>query len=163
MERAIRLFIAGAPDTAEISSSMAISSEEDYKIREYERRKERLTWRTLEKYNAELSECLLSWVKSHIKELTFFCFQRGLAVNRQDWAHFIWYRNEVDGDVGDVLFEINQMSEELSAQSSLRHIAPGAKGGGTTIKLPFGFLQWHQGQIQFHHQQKELLRFCKPK
>lgn len=162
VKRAIRLFIAGAPDTDQISSSMAISSEEDCKIREYERRKMRLTWRTLEKYNDELSECLLSWVKSHIKELTFFCFQRGLAVNRQDWADFVWYHNEVNEKVVDVLFNINQMSEELSEQGSLSHIAPGTIGGGTTIKLPFGFVQWHQGKIQFHHQQKELLRFCKP-
>ena len=30
-------------------------------------------------------------------------------------------------------------------------IEPGQTRGGTTIKLPFGFVQWHQGQIQFHH------------
>ena len=23
--------------------------------------------------------------------------------------------------------------------------------GGTTIQLPFGFVQWHKGQLQFHH------------
>ena len=30
-------------------------------------------------------------------------------------------------------------------------IVPGKTLGGTTIQLPFGFVQWHQGQIQFHH------------
>ena len=28
----------------------------------------------------------------------------------------------------------------------------GTTNGGTTIQLPFGFVQWHQEQLQFHHQ-----------
>jgi hypothetical protein len=27
----------------------------------------------------------------------------------------------------------------------------GTNLGGTTLKLPFGFVKWHQSQIQFHH------------
>ena len=27
----------------------------------------------------------------------------------------------------------------------------GTTNGGTTIQLPFGFVQWHQHQMQFHH------------
>lgn len=27
----------------------------------------------------------------------------------------------------------------------------GYKNGGTTIQLPFGFVQWHQSSMQFHH------------
>ena len=39
---------------------------------------------------------------------------------------------------------------ELSKKYSNK-IWYGKKNGGSTISLPFGFVQWHQGKIQFHH------------
>ena len=163
VERAIRLFIAGAHDVQELLAEKRLSTGVKAQIRVYEQVKNRLTWQTLEKYNAELSECLLDWFKGNIKELALFCFQRGLAARKEDWADFVWYHNEVQEDVKDSLFNINEMVEELASQKSIAQIVPGTVGGGTTIKLPFGFLQWHQAQIQFHHQQKVLLQNCSPK
>lgn len=163
VERAIRLFIAGAHDIQEILEEKRLSAGVRTQIRVYEQVKNRLTWQTLEKYNAELTECLLDWFKSNIKELALFCFQRGLAANKEDWADFVWYHNEVQEEVKDSLFNINEMVEELASKKSIAQIMPGTAGGGTTIRLPFGFLQWHQAQIQFHHQQKALLQNCTPK
>lgn len=163
VERGIRLFIAGAKDIKEIQSEKRLSAGVTAKIKAYEKVKNRLTWQTLEKYNAELTECLLDWFKSNIKELALFCFQRGLAAKKEDWADFVWYHNEVQEEVKDSLFNINEMIEELASKKSIAQIVPGTVGGGTTIKLPFGFLQWHQAQIQFHHQQKVLLQNCYPK
>ena len=83
MERAIRLFIAGAHDVQEILEEKRLSIGVRTQIRIYEQVKNRLTWQTLDKYNAELTECLLDWFKSNIKELALFCFQRGLAVKKR--------------------------------------------------------------------------------
>lgn len=163
VERAIRLFIAGAHDVQEILTQKKLSTGIKPQIRVYEQVKNRLTWQTLEKYNSELTECLLEWFKSNIKEIALFCFQRGLSANKNDWANFVWYHNEVEEEVKDSLFNINEMVEELSSAKSIAQITPGSVGGGTTIKLPFGFLQWHQAQIQFHHQQKVLLQNCSSK
>lgn len=163
VERAIRLFIAGAHDVQEILTQKKLSIGVKPQIRVYEQVKNRLTWQTLEKYNSELTECLLEWFKSNIKEVALFCFQRGLSANKNDWANFVWYHNEVEEEVKDSLFNINEMVEELSSAKSIAQITPGSVGGGTTIKLPFGFLQWHQAQIQFHHQQKVLLQNCSSK
>jgi hypothetical protein len=163
VERGIRLFIAGAKDIKEIQSEKKLSAGVTAKIKAYEKSKNRLTWQTLEKYNAELTECLLDWFRSNIKELALFCFQRGLAAKKEDWADFVWYHNEVKEEVKDSLFNINEMIEELASKKSIAQIVPGTVGGGTTIKLPFGFLQWHKAQMQFHHQQKVLLQNCSPK
>lgn len=163
VERAIRLFIAGADDVQDVLAQKKLSIGVKPQVRVYEQVKNRLTWQTLEKYNSELTECLLDWFRSNIKEIALFCFQRGLSANKNDWANFVWYHNEVEEEVKDRLFNINEMVEELSAAKSIAQIAPGSVGGGTTIKLPFGFLQWHQAQIQFHHQQKVLLQNCSSK
>lgn len=160
VDRAIRLFIAGAHDVQEILEEKELFAGVRAQIRVYEKVKNRLTWQSLEKYNGELTECLLDWFKANIKELTLFCFQRGLAKNKEDWANYVWYRNEVQEKVKEGLLDINEMVEELTSKKSVAQIMPGTVGGGTTIKLPFGFLQWHQGQIQFHHQQKVLLQNC---
>jgi hypothetical protein len=160
VKRGISLFIAGANDIQAILKEKSLSTGVKAQIRVYEQEKNRLTWQTLEKYNAELTDCLLDWFKSNIKDLALFCFQRGLAKNKEDWANFVWYHNEVDEMVKDSLFNIDEMVEELASQKSIAQIVPGTVGGGTTIKLPFGFLQWHQAQIQFHHKQKVLLQNC---
>ena len=35
-------------------------------------------------------------------------------------------------------------------------ITYGNNNGGTTIQLPFGFVQWHKGQMQFHHSYEKI-------
>lgn len=43
----------------------------------------------------------------------------------------------------------------------------GTRTGGSTIQLPFGFVQWHSpkkiipGEIQFHHKYNEIINFLK--
>ena len=162
VQKAIRLFIGGDDDIQKILANkrLHIINKEQIKIYEYELRKNRLTWQTLKEHNNELTECLIDWLKLNIKELVLFCFQRGLAKNKDDWADYVWYHNAVQEEVEDNLHIINEMSEELTTKKSLSQIKPGPRNGGTTILLPFGFLQWHQAQMQFHHTQKVLLKNC---
>jgi hypothetical protein len=163
VKRAIQLFIAGAADMKELLASQKMSIGIKASVRKYEQKKQRLTWQSLEKYNNELSESLIDWFRRHIRELTLFCFQRGLVQNREEWADFVWYHSEVEVGAQDSFFNIDEMSEEMTSKKSIEQILPGTRGGGTTIQLPFGFLQWHQSQIQFHHKFLDLQKNCKTK
>jgi len=161
VSRAIRLFIAGAGDVTSIIKHQNIHAiESSNKIKDYELRKQRLTWNSLEKYDSELANSLLSWIKDNIVYITLFCFQRGLSIDKDNWANFIWYQNEVNEKIKDIIFNTDEMAEQFNCKEARFQIKPGVIGGGTTIKLPFGFLQWHQNQMQFHHQQIELMKNC---
>ena len=161
IERSIKLFFGGANDIAEIIDNIdldeEISDTKKIKIKKYEKRKERITWKTLEKYNPELGENLIEWFRENIEEIFLFCFQRGLSKNKSDWAEYVWYNNQVGENLKDVIFSINELLAKLETDLFNKKILPGNIGGGTTIQLPFGFVQWHLGQIQFHHKQKLIL------
>lgn len=125
----------------------------------YEIRKNRLTAETLKVYDKKLYEVLLLWFSSNIKEIFDFCFIRGLAKNDKDFAHIIWYKNFLNENSDDFLFNLNELKDKLPNNAEY-----GSKNGGTTIQLPFGFLQWHNpshkkhGDMQFHHSLDKLLK-----
>lgn len=85
-----------------------------------------------------------------------FCFSKGLAKNSTDWANIIWYKNELGENEVNEIFTINEMCAVLSKNAE-QETKYGNRGGGTTIQLPFGFVQWHSptkiipGCIQFYH------------
>ena len=117
-----------------------------------------MVWQTLSAYSPELSDALLEWLRSSISNITDFCFSRGLAAQPDSWADFVWYRNLVDDDAGeiDALVRIPELcSAAVSAGQS--SIQPGARNGGSVINLPFGFVQWHQGSMQFHQKPTSVL------
>ena len=150
VKRALSLFISGAKDIETILSN-AEYQENDKKITIYERRKKRLTWETLKKYDHELTEALLFWLKKNVRDLILFCFQRGLVVQESNWAEYLWYCNTINENNNNIILKIEKVAEELSAERYQKNIVPGDRNGGTTIQLPFGFLQWHQKKLQFHH------------
>lgn len=143
---ALKLFFGEVETAAKLLSGQPIL---DIEIRRYENRKKRFVWKTLSNYNEKLADDLLEWFKENIGLITNFCFSKGLASDPQEWAGFIWYKDLVDGGGIDQCIEI----DELCAACDLakKSIKPGTRGGGTTILLPFGFVQWHQGKMQFHH------------
>ena len=59
-------------------------------------------------------------------------------------------------DDTDEIFDIEDICK-ISKNNANTEIMYGTTNGGTTIQLPFGFVQWHQHQLQFHHQ------YCKIK
>ena len=159
--RAIKLFFGGAPDLDSLLQDVNLSKGKNSDVLDYERRKRRMTWQTMSTYDNSLCKVLIDWFKENIKNITLFCFQRGLAKNQKDWAEYVWYHNEIEAGVNSSLLNINQMAEELEAQELIQEIEVGKRNNGTTILLPFGFVQWHQSQIQFHHQQHVILNNCK--
>lgn len=148
VKEALYLFFGEGKDIPSLLSEIEIY---DDKIRKYEIRKNRLVWKTLLIYNKNYAESLLQWLLDNVNKISMYCFSMGLAENQNDWAEYVWYKNLLGEDQMDLLFSINELSS-LSQANAKKYIAPGRIGGGTTIQLPFGFLQWHQGQMQFHHQ-----------
>jgi len=135
------------------SSDNITSIVKDYSdsYKAYEIRKNRLVGDTLMKYNMRLYDILIKWFKNNINYVFDFCFSRGLAKNEDDWANIIWYINNLKENTINEAFYISEITKKISPQ-----ISYGDRNGGTTIQLPFGFVQWHQSQMQFHHNYEKI-------
>lgn len=79
----------------------------------------------------------------------------GAAVSKDTWADYVWYINLLGDYNIDCIFNINTLC--YAAQSVAKtETYYGDKNGGTTIQLPFGFVQWHQQKMQFHHSYEKI-------
>ncbi|MBO4251274.1 MAG: hypothetical protein J5911_01265 [Clostridia bacterium] len=151
VKRAISLYWGTADDTRDVANTYGD------KNKAYEIRKHRLTKETLEKYDPALSKALLDWFNENMAEIFDFCFTTGLASNKSDWANVIWYRNELAENDMDDLYYIEDIKKKLTKTAEY-----GNKTGGSTIQLPFGFVQWHSprkvipGCMQFHHNYQKI-------
>lgn len=145
----MRLYFGGHPNMEEILKEINNKKEISEKIKRYQQRKQRLVWDSLCIYNKEGAYKLLSWFRDNIGDISTFCFGRGLAMKSEDWADYVWYTNLIGEDNIDKIFSIEEISKHSITSSNAIEI--GKTLGGTTIQLPFGFVQWHQGKMQFHH------------
>ncbi len=146
VKRALLLYFGEAEDTKELLLSLKISK---MSIREYELRKNSLVWTSLQEYDKKLSFKLLEWLRGSIKNITDFCFSRGLVKDQQEWAKYIWYINLLKENSFNHIYDMSNLSH--SCEKNRSEIIPGNRTGGSTIWLPFGFVQWHQNSMQFHH------------
>lgn len=154
VQRAIGLFWGCEDDVIDIVARYSTT------YKDYETRKHRLVAETLQEYDIELSDSLIEWFSNNIANLFDFCFSKGLAANKKDWAHLVWYRNEIseDGEDVDTILNINDLKNKLTNSSEF-----GNKTGGSTIQLPFGMVQWHSptkkipGDMQFHHSYEKIM------
>ena len=55
----------------------------------------------------------------------------------------------------DAIFPIEDPCS-AAQRAAKRETCYGTAYGGTTIQLPFGFVQWHQAKMQFHHQYEKV-------
>ncbi|MBQ8000521.1 MAG: hypothetical protein IJ298_04805 [Ruminococcus sp.] len=156
VKRALELYFGSAEDIPEIINKYATNNIS------LQVRKHRLVASTLKAYDDELANLLLSWINEHIQELFDYCFARGLAKSSADWAHIIWYKNML----GEYNFdEMINIAEAKTAFSSSAVYGP--RNGGSTIQLPFGFIEWHSprktipGNIQFHHKYDKIINALK--
>ena len=125
-------------------------------VQRYQSRKKRLTWNTLVKYSKADAEMFLQWIKDNIDKIAEFCFARGLAKDRENWADYVWYINTIGESDFDCIFRISDIKRAVKYY--VNSIMPGRTLGGSTILLPFGFVQWHQQKMQFHHSFEKLLQ-----
>ncbi len=144
VKRAIALFWGSAEDTAALLPQYARVEQK------YQAKRHRMVKDTLDNYNPALSEALLQWFRDHIVEIFDFCFVRGLALRPEDWADVVWYKNLLPGEEdADTMFELEDIKKKIGDNRNL--VVYGTRTGGSTIQLPFGFVQWHLHQMQFHH------------
>lgn len=146
VKRAISLYWGTAEDTRDIVNQFGGRN------KAYELRKHRLVKETLDAYDGYLADVLLQWFNDNIEDIFSFCFATGLAADRSEWANIVWYRNELDENDMDDMFNVDDVRAKLTPTAEY-----GTRTGGSTIQLPFGFVQWHSpnkaipGCMQFHH------------
>ena len=149
VKRAFSLYWGSDQDAREILKKYAITH------KAYQVKRNRLVAETLNRYNSKLPLALLQWFKDNIVEIFDFCFVRGLAKNPEDWADVIWYKNMLkDERDGDTMLKLDEV--RMKIKNNAENIRFGSRMGGSTILLPFGFVQWHQHAMQFHHRLKSI-------
>ena len=151
VKRAISLYFGSAIDTLDVINNYGSAN------KQLETRKHRVVADTLKAYDEKLYYSLLNWINDNIAELFDFCFAKGLASNSEDWAQIVWYKNMVGENQFDTMLYLEDF------KSNIPHTAGyGTRNGGSTIQLPFGFVQWHSprriipGNLQFHHLYKKI-------
>lgn len=105
---------------------------------------------TLKKYNESLYNSMLQWFKDNAYELAFLSFASGAAKNDSDWSDHVWYINLLKENNVNEVFSIKDICDASKKYAESRTYY-GSDNGGTTIQLPFGFIEWHHNQLQFHH------------
>lgn len=154
VKRAISLYFGSAADTIAIINKFGVE-------KALETRKYRLVAETLKAYDKSLAKILLDWFNENMYELFDFCFARGLAKNEEDWAQIVWYKNLVGENSFDTLLYLPDM------KNIPKDAVYGSRNGGSTIQLPFGFVQWHSprkvipGNLQFHHSYEKMIDLSK--
>lgn len=148
VKRAMKLFWAAADDAVQIIERY--SNRTPLKVYQLQIRHHSLNASTLYNYDATLYHAMLSWFKENIYELTKLSFAMGASRDCSEWSEFVWYINTLGENGVDEIFPIEDicMAAGYAAEKETYY---GDSNGGTTIQLPFGFVQWHQGQMQFHH------------
>lgn len=148
VKRAICLFWAAADDAVEIIKKYADTS--NIQIYNLQLRHKSLNAMTLKAYNQQLYDELLKWFIDNAYEIALLSFSMGAVRDKEEWSDFIWYINLLGENNVDAIFSIEKLccAVRNSAKDKTNY---SSKNGGTTIQLPFGFVQWHQRQLQFHH------------
>lgn len=151
--RAIALFWAAAEDAGAIIGSYGDRS--CAKSFALQQKHKSLNATTLRAYDRQLCDALLQWFSDHAYEIAKLSFSMGAACSPGDWSEYVWYINLLEENDTDAIFPIEDLC--FAAQrAAKRETCYGTAYGGTTIQLPFGFVQWHQAKMQFHHQYEKV-------
>lgn len=158
VRRAINLFWATAKDAVEIIEKYgdkAIAKNYDLQLRH-----KSLNATTLKAYSEQLYNALLQWFTDNAYELAKLSFSMGAVKDRKEWSDYVWYINLLGENKADDIFHIEDICNAVQRVTN-DETYYGSSYGGTTIQLPFGFVQWHQKQLQFHHSYDKLCSILK--
>lgn len=158
--KAINLFWAADDDAVKIIEEFGDRS--NRKNFDLQIRHKSLNATTLKAYNEHLYKALLDWFADNAYELTKLSFSMGAVCNNNEWSDYVWYINLLNENNTDTLFHIEDICSAAQKVAKAETYY-GSSNGGTTIQLPFGFVQWHQKQLQFHHDYSKLCAMLKKK
>lgn len=158
VKRALALFIGEASDSKSILDATDISVDGDSTRKLAYDQNYRLMFEVIRNYDPQLATALLAWLKEQIKSVCELCFSAGAIKDREKWANVLWYKNLVDteGQGLDFLVPIPRILNALEANGDKNVVERGARNAGSTIKLPFGHLQYHSRQLEFYQQLKKI-------
>jgi hypothetical protein len=122
------------------------------KIRNIEIKRKTISAETIIRYDSNIHNEFIVWMKGNIKNVTELVFMKGWVKNESDWVDILWYKNNMGENNVDEKFLVNDIIDKCDGDN----VSYGTKNGGTTINLPFGHLQYHQGGLQFHHSYKKI-------
>ena len=123
---------------------------ENKKIMNTQLRRQTICFDTFRKYDNTQFENLIDWMKNNVANLATIVLKTGWASDSNFHAHKLMYNNMVDENVFEnKVFDIDAIIQKSKEQKN--KVFPKTKNGGTVINLPFGWLQYHQGGLQFHH------------
>lgn len=145
----LHIYFYGSNETDKLLNNPAVVKGETPALINYQRKHNRLVWTSLKNWDKNKHDLLLDWFKSNIADIADLCFARGLAAHEKDWAQYVWYINLLGEDDFDKVFSIEDIKKAVGAKTNEIH--PSSQNGGSTTQLPFGFVQWHQAKMQFHH------------
>lgn len=123
---------------------------------------------TLDAYFREIWRETLGWFRSETHRIADLCFCRGLAAQPEHYASGLLYsiNDPSSGAVGNHYFGLTELTNRIQSLAPELRAFAGPRSGGSTVILPFGFLQMHNprprgqaswnNQLQFHHQLKKL-------
>jgi len=153
------IYFYGSPKTYSLLDNVNVTKNENSALISYQRRHNRLVWTSLYNWGEDKGDTLLNWFKNNIADIADFCFARGLAAEQKDWVQYVWYVNLLGEDDFDEIYSIEDIRNAVAANVS--EIFPSSQNGGSTTQLPFGFVQWHQQKMQFHHSLGKLSEIIK--
>ena len=153
------IYFYGSPKTDSLLNDAKVIANETAALVSYQKKHNRLVSTSLYNWDKSKADSLLQWFRDNISEIAEYCFARGLAKDKKDWAQYVWYINLLGEDDFDEIFSISDIKSAMS--SHLDEVCPSSQNGGSTTQLPFGFVQWHQQKMQFHHSLEKLSEFVK--
>lgn len=156
----LHLYFYGHSQTEQLLGDSNVIQGQSPRLIQYQKRHNRLIWKSLLNKDKAQAERFLDWLKNHIEFIADFCFSKGLASESDSWVDYVWYINLLGDDDVDVILSVESIKRAVKA--NLDCVVPSRINGGSTIYLPFGFVQWHQQKMQFHHKLDKLLRIIPP-
>lgn len=162
VRKALLLFVGRHPRQKEILDSISVNFVGD-DIRDLERSyHNRLTLASMSGYNVAMADKLLNWLRANAAEITEFCFSRGAARDKSEFAEYLWYHTSNGTDSDIEIFNLNVFVHKLkklpkSTVAAMTGVSDRAHVG-SALNVPFGTMQYHEDGIEFRHDRNKINR-----
>lgn len=158
----LSLFIGGdvnlAPYIDQFKRGLNYSEIHSPRVFKQEAHQKRLSAQTIEAIAPVAWKEVLDFFQNNIDLITELTLAAGVAKSKDDWAEYVLYTL----NTGTYhLFSITEILKKI-AESEGEYVEVGPRNGGTTLLLPFGFLQMHKNSVQFHHKLESIQNLYLP-
>ena len=150
----------------ELSSKELDGAHKISKLSKQERHQHRLNAKTMKAAYPNQYREMTTWLAVNLPSLVRLAFGRGLAKNESDEAKFVWYVTagqdfDVSNPETSSIYAIEDLVTAVAKVQVEDRLKEGLKNGGTAFATPFGHLQMHQNQLQFHHKRELISKLLK--